>query len=309
MLRESTNQNLPLLLDISSTAARAMDSFFDQPISSKQYFANAPDARTQREATHSYFSCKVFAEPQPPLDSSESIFHQITHPASINSIIDQQVVLQSDNRIRKSIRAHLSDLKSEKEILEIVRANISIPVPQVYDYYKSAEFEHLILERLPGVTLEEAWPTLEAQEKKRITDEVVALLGEIRKLHSPYIKAALLHRKPLQSDIRDVAELNQERFGEFLNNEHISTYVAARTNCLRSLPNVLTHGDLDWSNILIANKKVSGIINWEYSGYFPAYWEWAIIKQLSETLKTDDSWFQLLERRIRPSECAQGEGI
>jgi aminoglycoside phosphotransferase len=95
------------------------------------------------------------------------------------------------------VRVHLSDLKFEKEILEIVRANTSIPVPQVHEYYKSDEFEHLILERLPGVTLEEAWPTLEPQERKAIADEVVALLGEMRKLHSPYTKAALLHRNPL----------------------------------------------------------------------------------------------------------------
>jgi aminoglycoside phosphotransferase len=288
-----------------------MNSFLDEPISSKQYFANAPGAHTRREATHSYFRCKVFVEPKPHLDSSENIIHQITHPASIDLITDRQVVLQSDNRIRKSIRTHLSDLKAEKETLEIIRANTSIPVPQVYDYYKSAEFEHLILERLPGVTLEEAWPTLEAQEKERIADDVVALLGEMRKLQSPHIKTALLHRKPLQSNTRalDNAGFSQEMFGEFLNNEHISKYVSVRTDCLHSMSNVLSHGDLDWSNILVADKKVSGIIDWESSGYFPEYWEWVSIKRFSETLKSDDSWFQLLERRMRPSKCTQREGI
>ncbi|QKX61034.1 uncharacterized protein TRUGW13939_08180 [Talaromyces rugulosus] len=171
------------------------------------------------------------------------------------------------------------------------------------------EFEHLILEKLPGVTLEKTWPALEAQEKARIADEVVALLGEIRKLHSPHIKTALLHRKALRPHIRDIAGFNQERFGEFLNNEHISKYVSARTDCLHSMSNVLSHGDLDWSNILVADKTVSGIIDWECSGYFPEYWEWVGIKRFSETLKSDDSWFQLLERRMRPPKCTQREGM
>lgn len=150
--RESSNQIHLLRLGVLLSAASAMSSFFDQPISSKQYFTNAPDALTRREATYFYLKRKAFIEPKPTLDKLESIIRQITHPVSIDSVIDRQVVLQSDGRIRKSVRTHLSDLKSEKEILGIVRANTSVPVPQVYGYYKSEELEHLILEKLPGVT-------------------------------------------------------------------------------------------------------------------------------------------------------------
>lgn len=106
------------------------------------------------------------------------------------------------------MRVHLSNLRAEKDTLELVRANTLIPVPQVYDYYKSAEFEHLVIERLLSITLEEAWPTLEVYEKERIADKVVAFLEEIRKLRSLYIKAALLYRKPLQSGIVDAADFS-----------------------------------------------------------------------------------------------------
>jgi hypothetical protein len=64
------------------------------------------------------------------------------------------------------------------------------------------------------------------------------------------------------------------------------------------------------------NKKISGIVDWECSGYFPAYWEWVIIKRLSATSSKnngvdvdaddDSSWFELSERRIRPPR-AQGK--
>lgn len=125
-------------------------SFFNQPISSRHYFINAPEAQTRREASHSFFSRKVFSEPRPQAASSESIIHEITHPASLDTIIGRQVALQNENKtIRKSVRINQSNLKFEKEILETVKANTSIPVPQVYDYYRSAEFEHLVLEKLP----------------------------------------------------------------------------------------------------------------------------------------------------------------
>lgn len=290
-------------------------SFFDQPISSKHYFLNAPEAQTRREACQLFFSRKEFSEPSPSAASSESIIHQITHPASLDTIIDRQVVLQNDdNKIRKSVRTHLSNVKLEKEILETVRANTSIPVPRAYDYYKSAECEHLIVQRRPGITLEKTWPTLSLEEKIRIADKVVSFLGEIRKLHSPNIKAALYLRKSLRSEVKDGADFIHERFRGLMDNEHIARYAEARAACLDAQPNVLTHDDLDWSNILVDNDKkvVSGIIDWECSGYFPAYWEWVTVKRFYPSNNTDDddgedSWFQMLERRFRPSGHAQGK--
>ena len=71
---------------------------YDQQISSKYYFLNAPEAQTRREASQLFFSRKEFSEPSPPAASSESIFHQITHPASLDTIIDRQVVLQNDDK-------------------------------------------------------------------------------------------------------------------------------------------------------------------------------------------------------------------
>ena len=123
------------------------------------------------------------------------------------------------------MRVHLSDLCAEKNALELARANTSIPIPRVYGYYKSAAFEHLAMERMPDIPLEEAWPALEVYEKKKIADEVVAFLDEIRTLCSPYIEASLLHRKPIRSGLVDAADFNRERFKQFSSNEHISAYV------------------------------------------------------------------------------------
>jgi hypothetical protein len=63
--------------------------------------------------------------------------------------------------------------------LEIVRVNISVPVFQIYAYYKLEEFEYLILEKLPDIILEQAWPTLELYEKRNIVDKVVTFLEKI----------------------------------------------------------------------------------------------------------------------------------
>ena len=68
-----------------------------------------------------------------------------------------------------------------------------------------------------------------------------------------------------------------------------------------------------WIGVIDEDKDVSGIIERECSGYFPAYWEWVTVKRFCPRNNTtdddsdEDSWFQHLERRLRPSEHAQGK--
>ncbi|KAK3318707.1 hypothetical protein B0H66DRAFT_591386 [Apodospora peruviana] len=37
---------------------------------------------------------------------------------------------------------------------------------------------------------------------------------------------------------------------------------------------VFTHGDLNMRNILVRNGKLSGVVDWENSGWYPEYWEY-----------------------------------
>lgn len=38
---------------------------------------------------------------------------------------------------------------------------------------------------------------------------------------------------------------------------------------------VFTHGDLRVANIMVNNGSVRGIVDWEFSGWYPAYWEFS----------------------------------
>lgn len=156
-----------------------MASFFDTPLPEGHFFANAPNCCTQREATLDYLHRTHFSELQPPGDTPLEMLHQITDPFSIGSVIDRQVVVQKDGAIRKSVRIGRSNLGAEKRSLELVKANTSVPVPRVHQHYLSAEFEHLVMDNMPGITLETAWPTLSQLERESIADQVVSLVQQL----------------------------------------------------------------------------------------------------------------------------------
>ncbi|KAM3536978.1 hypothetical protein ARSEF1564_010100 [Beauveria bassiana] len=295
-----------LMLLSNRVTVKAMINFLDEPVLGGLYFVHAPNAQTRRQATADYLAKAKFSEPRPSTDGVVKVLHQIAHPFSDGSIIDRETSVQEDHTVRKSVRVGRSDLLAERRNLELVAEQTNVPVPHVYDFYTTSGFEHLIMEKMPGVTLEYAWPDLSFQEREDLADQVVRLVGQFRRLQSPFINAALLNRQALRPGLRDSFDFTMERMKEYTWCDSAVDYVQLRCEALHDMPNVFTHGDLDWSNIMVLNKQVCGIIDMESSGFFPPYWEWVSVKRMAQGLP-DGSWFRLLEERLaeeQGSECA-----
>lgn len=60
---------------------------------------------------------------------------------------------------------------------------------------------------------------------------------------------------------------------------------------------VFTRGDLNPSNILVHKGKMSGIIDWEFVGWYPRYWEYTSA-WYGNRLRTD--WQDLLDKVLTP---------
>lgn len=59
-------------------------------------------------------------------------------------------------------------------------------------------------------------------------------------------------------------------------------------------PYTFNHGDLTFVNIMVADGRVTGLIDWESSGYYPVWWEFAAAGiGLS---KGDTEWKRLLQQ-------------
>lgn len=61
-------------------------------------------------------------------------------------------------------------------------------------------------------------------------------------------------------------------------------------------PYTFTHGDLTLKNIIIHDGRVAGIIDWEGSGYFPAWWEF-VCTAIADS-EDDRSWKEYLRRHM-----------
>jgi aminoglycoside phosphotransferase len=171
---------------------------------------------------------------------------------------------------------------------KFVRENTSIPVASEMIAFDDDESWFVLVKRVPGVTLGSIWWDITKEEQEVYIREVGEYLKELRKFTSPV--PCSIEGKPLRDtifvddDSRSRVYSSAEEWAVIFRDwaeghkldwkSKIDQFVAEFPS---PEPYVLTHGDLDASNIMVHNGHVSGIIDWEYAGYYPVWWEYVKI--------------------------------
>ncbi|TGO43599.1 hypothetical protein BOTNAR_1780g00010 [Botryotinia narcissicola] len=162
----------------------------------------------------------------------------------------------------------------ERAILEYGRASIM---------GADVSISKFLTENSTVPVLRVAGNSMSKDEIRVIAKEVVEHLIEVRKFTSPKIGA------PDGSNIRDRVVSSNERV-QFVTDDVEKWWTRAKlrlskeqierwNNVIKEIypvkggPYVLTHGDLDASNIMVKDGHLTGIIDWEAGGYLPEWWE------------------------------------
>lgn len=170
--------------------------------------------------------------------------------------------------------------------MQYIRQHTSIPVPKVFKSNDNGDgTQDLVMDLIPGRTLNVVWSSLTQIEKETVTTELAGYISQLRDLQPP--KKGFVGSLTLGSGYDH--RLGSERFGPFQSIGDFHKFIR-RGDPLRewahhvSVTNVhgrshsyvtkLTHGDLSPENIMIQNGKISAIVDWEFCGWFPEYWEY-----------------------------------
>lgn len=142
-------------------------------------------------------------------------------------------------------------LRNEAAALSFVSQNTDIPVPEIVRYYDDGEIVGIALSPVPGVRM----AMLEDHESKveacRQVDELMAHMHEVTSSEAKGF-AGYLCPHPMIAGHRYIEPI---------------PLTVADSGVLYPM----CHGDLNPSNIIVNpdNGKVTGIIDWEYAGFYP----------------------------------------
>ena len=172
------------------------------------------------------------------------------------------------------------DLHEAKAMLFIAESNLDIPVPKVY-FAEICDGTTIIeMDLIQGVVLDEVWPNISTEEKRSYAQQLRTIVDQLRSLQGAYIGS--IDHGPAADARRDTNRggpfSSQADFVGFLLSNTIAKAPKIYTKMLReqlSTPHkiVLTHGDLSPKNILVRDGRIVGILDWEFAGWYPEYWE------------------------------------
>lgn len=159
---------------------------------------------------------------------------------------------------------------------------------------------------------------MDRKKKQDVALQIRACLIELRELRSPDAYCSL-DRKPLRDEIfytgSEEESLKLEgpfktevEFNDSLLKLYLSTgflpvgkgdfYRRAFSSILSGHPPTFTHGDLQRKNIIVGTDGRITIIDWEFAGWYPSYWEYA--RAILACGRFADDWSEWIDFSLDP---------
>lgn len=181
----------------------------------------------------------------------------------------------------------------EAEAMKLVSQHTSVPVPEVLFKSFGPDYGNINMTLIPGIPLEKTWDKLDDETKGSVCRQIWDLILEIRTIQPPVELKGLFQcaadgsptRDPLIEDLQEPArpltsdsELRDRIYERYLHFGGRRFESQLPDMLPRSDTSVFTHGDIAPHNIMVDEQnKITGILDWEYAGWYPDYWEYAQI--------------------------------
>ena len=180
------------------------------------------------------------------------------------------------------VKAWCEGLEPESDTIQFVARNAPcIPVPEVVYSWVDHDWTRsfLILRRVGGQTLRNAWPQLSLPQKSQTASQIAKCCSKLAGITSSTFEGAT-HRGVLEPFLTMAAEPSHPSWkprplGPF-SVKDFNSYLSRQLtiHCPDIRPSLhFYHADLGPGNIMVSEEgNVEGILDWESAGFYPRSW-------------------------------------
>ncbi|KAE8148037.1 kinase-like domain-containing protein [Aspergillus avenaceus] len=165
---------------------------------------------------------------------------------------------------------------AELEGLEYIAKHTSIPVPKVHRAHRVDGHLYIEMEYIQGDTLQDKWiksRDLSVTAKQAIVKQVAAYVDELRRLEPP--QKGIVASADLGKCLDVRVGFHDHLRGQTPLEDATKVFDEAVTVChSRQYRTCFAHADLCPRNIIVRDGEVAAIIDWQFAGWYPEYWEY-----------------------------------
>ncbi|KAI0532520.1 kinase-like domain-containing protein [Xylaria digitata] len=193
--------------------------------------------------------------------------------------------------VKTGRRIHLTEGATMRYLAE----NTTIPVPKVYCSFLHKNGAYVVMERIQGEELPRAWKSMSVESREDVLAQLRVIFQELHSLSPPsgtgvescvegsLFDSRISRRNPRFSPFKTIQEfhfwLRRDLKPEDLKDREKDQDWYDLMDMMRQQdghwpPPTFAHGDLNPFNVLLRDGKVVGLIDWEFSGWYPHYWEY-----------------------------------
>ncbi|GCB24331.1 hypothetical protein AAWM_07216 [Aspergillus awamori] len=252
----------------------------------------------------------------------------VPYPDSINTTINSSNIIfdwggvkiaKISPEVVVKFGSHVT-LSEAKSMMFVEQNTETVPVPKIFAFYSYGPIDrdiedygslfdnYIFMSFVEGQSLDKTWEAYDSVTKSRVANQLKGYFRELRQIdHSHYIGSVDLG--PVTDPILEGYGIKGPFNSEYdFNNAIIDAYQSRAPK--RHIKNVLagmlsqkghrtvfTHGDLRLQNIMVNNGNVTGILDWEFSGWYPEYWEFS---KALYVWKWQNDWTEYLAQILEP---------
>jgi aminoglycoside phosphotransferase (APT) family kinase protein len=223
----------------------------------------------------------------------------------------------------------------EGQTMLFLQHSSTIPVPRIYALYQKPgpnndTYSYIVMERIRGPSLASVWLKMGQTEKEAVASKLRHVFEEMRRLESPGGYCSF-GRCGLTDSLFDSGDDSTSFNGPFdtesdLNEAMIARYASeghskhktqhfsrAFKDVFQNHAPVFTHADFQRKNVMLRKPSATTenglvqwastdlelvIIDWEFAGWYPSYWEYS--RALFGCGAWKDDWSDWIEKMLEP---------
>lgn len=179
------------------------------------------------------------------------------------------------------------EVQREVDTIFFIQRNTSIPVPTVIESHVQENGSWFTMVLIPGLSLTDTWTCMSDEAQATTQQDLSNYLSELRAiqpLKPTYIGSCIggpaydhrLNNGLPCGPFNSVSEFHDVLVAPVARCPRPELAVSYRQQLADDHEVIFTHADLCGDHILVepSTGKITGIIDWEMAGWWPAYWEY-----------------------------------